>query len=329
MMIFKLFPGERALLSWKDLTFSSSSLFGGLSNAIGELYGEGELRKFIEAFSKNEINISSVFPMIRGETQDILFLPRPILPPKLEGKEGGSSIESKKIKRIKWLSVNTFFELGKSIVYDDSDKSYRFYYVFSNSNIFWNDLFYAQDVPAEFKREIPFRKVEVPHASIDRLDFSSNLFFTEDIMVKNPLGFYFLCEALDVWRDKIKNAVSFLLDEGLGGERSKGKGIFEEVKVEEVDFLPKVKKVIGYIGLSLTYPSEEEVSKIYSFSLVKDDGFVYMGGGRSIKKSRVMMLSEGSFYKGEVKGKLFEERSGNIVVFRNGKAFTVPVGDLS
>lgn len=329
MIIFKFFPRDRTVLNWKGLKFSSSSLFGALSNAILELFGEKELYNFVEAFSKGEINISSVFPLVRTNKGDILFLPRPIISSDFAFKDKDSSSDGKKTKNIAWLSLEVFFELLKTIRYDNSDKAFRYSYTLSSNKVFWNDRFYASAIPVEIKEKTPFSENERPHASIDRLNYTSNLFFTEEIIVNYPLGFYFLCESSEAWVKKIKSVVRFLLDEGLGGGRSEGMGIFGSLEVEEEELFPKVKRVVGYVGLSLVYPLKAEVDKIYSFSLVKDDGFVYMGGGRSIKKSRLMMLSEGSFYTGEVKGALIEERSGDIRIFRNGRAFLVPVGDLS
>lgn len=328
MLIFKFFPKDRVVLNWKGLKFSSSSLFGALSNAILELFGEKELYGFIEAFGKGEINVSSVFPLVRTGKGDILFLPRPIIPPDVDSEGKGSSSDSKKIKNITWLSLDVFFDFFKGIRYDDSDKTFRCGYAFSSNGIFWSDSFYASAIPLEIKEKPPFSSRERPHASIDRLNYTSNLFFTEEVVINYPLGFYFLCESQEVWVKKIKSAVKFLSDEGLGGGRSEGMGVFGGLEIEEKELFPRVKKVVGYVGLSVVYPLKDEVDKINSFSLVKDDGFVYMGGGRSIKKSRLMMLSEGSFYTGKVNGTLIEEKSGDVRIFRNGKAFLAPVGDL-
>ncbi|KUK13234.1 MAG: type III-A CRISPR-associated RAMP protein Csm4 [Synergistetes bacterium] len=329
MMVFKLFPKEKTTLLWKDLCFGSSSLFGALSNGMVELYGEEELCNFAKAVSEDEIKISSLFPLLRWGGEDILFLPRPILPYGRKREAEGRSSEVKKVKKVKWLSFDAFFELGRSIVYDESEKAFYHGYDFSIDGI-WEDIFYVPGiVKEELKKVFPFAKLERPHASIDRLDYSSNLFFTNEILVAYPLGFYFICELSEYWKEKLISVVKFIADEGLGGGRSEGMGIFNRLEIEERNIFPQVKSVVGYVGLSRVYPLRDEIDNVCYFSLVKDDGFVYMGGGRSIKKSRVMMLSEGSFYKGEVKGRLFEEKSGDIRIFRNGKSFLVPVGDVN
>ncbi len=331
MIIFKLLPGERTVLSWKDLSFDSASLFGAISNAIFELYGEEELNAFFETFEVGEISISSIFPMISHENIEVFFFPRPILAfERKEGKnESGEGIDRKKVKRVKWLSLKVF-EKFLSTIERDEDGKYHHSCELGEYEIFWGDKFCA------FKGELPkdviekphcFDVKEFPHVSIDRLTYSSSLFFTESIFVSSPLAFFFLCRCFsDKWRKKLESAIRFLADEGFGGGRNEGKGIFAHVEVEEKEIFKKVEDPLGYVGLSLVYPDRRELGKLVSFSLVKKDGFVYAGGGRSLKKSRLMMLSEGCFYSGKVKGLLLKEEGKGFRVLRNGKAFLIPVG---
>ncbi|MCD6363940.1 MAG: type III-A CRISPR-associated RAMP protein Csm4 [Synergistetes bacterium] len=332
MIIFKLLPGERTVLSWKDLSFDSASLFGAISNAIFELYGEKELNAFFDTFKAGEISISSIFPMILHKGVEIFFFPRPILAFKRkEGKrESGEGIDRKKVKRVKWLSLKVF-EKFLSTIERDEDGKYHHSCELGKYKIFWGEKFcsFEDELPKEVLEGPPrFNVMEVPHVSIDRLTYSSNLlFFIEGIFVRSPLAFFFLCECSSTeWKRKLESSIRFLADEGFGGGRNERKGIFAHVEIEEKEIFKEVENPLGYVGLSLVYPDRKELDKLVSFLLVKKDGFVYAGGGRSLKKSRLMMLSEGCFYSGKVKGLLLEEEGKSFGVFRNGMAFLIPAG---
>ena len=125
------------------------------------------------------------------------------------------------------------------------------------------------------------------------------------------------------------SALRLMVDEGIGGDRSTGKGIYDSITVAPFD---QQLAMPCYFSLSRTIPAEEEVQQMLYYSFVKDDGFIYLNGPCSTKKSTLHFLEEGSVFLKDIQGKVIisehlksrNNTGENIQVRRYGKAFLLP-----
>ena len=306
--------GDRRFL-WKGLGVDSSTLFGAFSNALLLMYGEEGLKDFFSAYKEGRLVFSSLFPLVKGVKGDVFFLPKPIL---------GTSVvkdsisDRKKVKKVKWLSLRLFGKFMEGVKFENGDYLSDFNLVGEDVKIHGSFAFFKDEVDEGVLDK--YEVVEVPHVSKDRLNAPTegNLFYAFELQLSEGLGFCALADGCEEWDcNRLKAVFRLLADEGIGGDRSVGKGQFDEVEFDELDvFLPEGK---GFVNLSVVYPSEDELDAIYTLSLKKKDGFVFRGRGGPLKKSPLRMISEGCFFSRKVAGRVVEEG----FVLRNGKALMV------
>ncbi len=332
MLAVEFWMKDKGYLSWNELGVDSSTLFGAFSNILLLMYGDHELQRLFRAYRDGRLVFSSLFPVVKGTKEDIFFFPKPILNPSVE--IGGSSFVEKddgygrysirkRIKRVKWISMRLFGEFMNSIELSGGD--YRAGFDMGREDVRLHGEF------AFFEGELDedvlggYTNVEIPHVSKDRLNASpeGNLFYASELRVSDGVGFYLLVDGCESWDyEKLKAVFRLLADEGIGGNRSVGRGQFDIVEFKEMNAL-LTDEGKGFVNLSLVYPLEDEIASIYTLSLKRKDGFVFKGKGVPLKKSVLRMLSEGCFFTNRVKGKVLEEEVGGTKIFRNGKAFVV------
>ena len=320
MNIIKYYPYSSALYSWKDLKVSSTTLFGALSNMWVLLYGEKEIGDFFEAYANGDILFSSMFPFFYGK-EEILFYPRPILNRKATDSEREVPTQRiKELKKVKFLSEKLTTTLLNSIRKDGPN----YYYTYSllGENIEFRGIFAFESSEDIFPPAYNF--IELPHVNVDRFNIShegeGGVFYIEDLAIEEGIGFYFLCSCEQQWKEKLYPLFRLMADEGIGGNRSTGRGTFKEVQIENYT-PPEIEDRGIYLGLSLVFPKKEELSAIYTLSLEKDDGFVYYGRPVSLKKSPIYLIKEGAIYNDKIKGCVLEEEGEGLKIYRNGMAF--------
>ena len=196
-----------------------------------------------------------------------------------------------------------------------------------------NKLAYYKDelsVQEEF-----YSYIEVPHIAIDRFHIAQkgvgSLFFTEELSGDARLGFYFLCNCDKIWEKKLTPLFRLLADEGIGGDRSSGKGIMGQPRFDEIDInIPEDGD--GVVTLSLYYPADGvELTDIQRgfYKLIERKGYIFSPVCKSFRRKSVRMFTEGSvfsakpFRKGclvSVKPQIFTQHE----VYRYGYIFTLP-----
>ncbi len=180
---------------------------------------------------------------------------------------------------------------------------------------------------------------ERPRLGIDRLSSSVKedaFFYSRDVVFNKDAGLFFLAE-FSQEADQVKfDAVMRLLgDNGIGADRSIGRGQFEFSK-EEIDLKTANNGKTGYL-LSCYLPGREEVEEgvlensIYN--LIFRSGYVYDYRMRNTRKQRLIMLSEGAIVShigrnGGIVARVCNKDKMDIPhnVYRNGKAFLLEVG---
>ena len=150
---------------------------------------------------------------------------------------------------------------------------------------------------------------------------------------KENSGLYFLFNDLKGYFDKVYAIMKFLGDEGIGADRSQGKGAFS-LSINETSF-PSLSDANAFVTLSLYFPLKEELEeyfrgeKVLSYSLVERGGFVYSPfSKKAVRKQPKRLFTEGSVFPllgKEIYGKMVEVRKKDEAVphdvFLYGYAF--------
>ena len=371
--IIKLIPKSNSLfhfgikgLDETETIFHSDSLFSAIINNYAKINGMVSIDdKFIKTFPK----ISSVFHYVEIEKKNnekyefidnIFFIPKPYA--KLDVFDKFPEDDSKKIKKVEFISLGILKilnNIGGKLDANDMDK-----YILSKKYLVSQaelKLLGLDNIQSDDKRrEQIYKKIKIAElvkeqkVRVNR-DFSKdNEPFTEEHFqmceseyyiedtnknkeyYKIKAGFYFLIEDLDESNEKLLQSIYLIKDEGLGGERSTGKGLFEDIKIDGFDdglneIEPNDDKF--FVSLSLVFPdvTDKEYDNAKSFELIERKGFVYSPFSLvEYRKRIVRMFKEGSIFDKKVKGKIetvvkkdkdkFEHN-----VYRYGKAFLIPI----
>jgi len=338
--------GERGVgLEETEIFPHSDTIFSAICWTWTLLYGEKSLEdELIEPFKNKSPSfiLSSAFPYI----EDIRFLPCPV---------SLSFKDKEKIKKVKYVSWKLFHSLNKGSISEET--------VFIHDEYLWLTESEFEKLPSEIldkkalavflkqwiakgKKDKPSKKEfsncfyvwkigELPHVTVDRISSGSNIFHESDVFFSEKCGMYILVKFFNSEvRNKFLACLRLLGDEGLGGRRSQGRGMFEVDKIEEIE-LPSLKNADKILLLSLLNPDRNELSKLLSsksaYKLIPRRGWVYSFRARNLRRKRVMMFSEGSIFNRidkEIVGRLVPVLEKDEViphdVYRYGYGFFIP-----
>jgi len=287
----------------------SDTLFSAICYAYRTLYGRSELEALLEEFKKTPpFLLSSAFPFFK---EHLLFtIPLNFKPPDEDLK---SYKKLQLVPRTLWEDICS----GSPIKRDGHE--------------------FVQDKKVmlpkgevEGLKEYPiFKEEEIQRVSLDSITSSSNIFNFREVAFKKGCGLFFLID----WKDtsifgRIRASIILLGDEGIGGDRGSGKGVFTpEFNGLEI----RDTKGDDYLLLSLFYPSQDEMGDfdgIYNFKL--RGGFAYSFDNTTRRKRYIRMLTEGSVIKGRKPLGAFVDITPDGFtehkVYRYGYAFSIPIG---
>jgi len=309
--------GEKeGMMEDSNFIIHSDILFSALCNSFRSLYGKTALEEFLVAFTNNNPSflITSAFPYYK----DILFFPIPMdIKPPYE--------DIKNFKKLRFVPKDLWEELCRR----GTLKKEGYTFIQDKRVLIAEEL--LKDLRNKREKSYPmWKERETQRVALDTVTSASNIFSFREVVFRKDAGLFFLIN----WKDKslekkIKAAINLLGDEGIGGDRNSGKGVFipsfGEVELKEAS-------ARDYLLLSLYYPKKEEVENfegVYDFKI--RGGFVYSLDNTTRRKKYVRMLTEGSVIKGrkpigslvDVTPKGFSDHK----VYRYGYAFFVPVGE--
>jgi len=169
----------------------------------------------------------------------------------------------------------------------------------------------------------PWKITDVPRVGLSRLTNQpgENYFHFGEVSYGKDSGLFFLIDFKDnAFEREFKAAFNLMSDEGIGGDRSSGKGLFEKPQFEGIEFnLPDTK---GTVSLSLYYPKQDELNDIGNGYYELMESY-----GQSLRRKSVRMFSEGSVFAANKKGgiedvtpKAFE---GKHRIYRYGLCFAL------
>jgi CRISPR-associated protein Csm4 len=277
------------------VALSSDSLFGALLACLADLHGGKVLEDFMQPFLAGEppFVISSTFPLA-GEVR---FLPIPR--GWIRGEDEKSSIKSKELKKISFVSKNLFTALinGAKLneIYADSHK------LQGSSVLVGQEEFHKLPKHLQIVGAAIWDEHKRPRVTLGRGAQNASLFFTGRVTYAQGCGLWFGIR----WNRETKELqlmINELLVElghaGLGGERSAGFGGCRIEEAGEMD-LPNHERR-AWVNLSRYLPQEDEIPTLIdpeaAYSLVHVGGWLDSPVSRGQRRRAVNLISEGSLF---------------------------------
>ncbi len=295
----------------------SDTLFSAICSAAQKLYDKEISEKLINS----NLKMSSAFPYYYDE----LFFPRPLnYFPALSNYD-----LQKAFKKIRFVSEKHLLKLINKEKFDQ-----RYFDEKEAQKYILNGCWMAEH--KRFADDKIFDAVEMPHIVLDRVSNSTQIFYKTEVHFNQNSGLFFLADIDRDFQTKFDAVLRFLGDEGIGADRTVGKGLFEVKEISDFSF-PKVDTTDSWLFLSLYSPLESEVNNIlpeesfYDFEIRK--GWV---SNNTLNRKAVRMFTEGSVIKtknstlpeGELKVVLSKNDYKDELsydIYRNGRAFVVPI----
>ena len=266
----------------------SDTLFGAMVTAMVDLF-PSKVDEMIENFKSNNppFIISSAFPFIEVDNKKIRFLP------KFSTNEDLSNVENvdvfKKFKKIEFLQE----ELVVKILNEELSLTE----ILNNYNNFFSlgDKLLLSD---EVDFSSPFKNIIIPNNGINRVDNSTEIFYSEGKIYNKNSGVFFFVKIFDEeYILIVKSIIKLLKDRGFGKDISNGKGHFDyEIEDIDIEDIINIKDTNNFITLSRYIPD-------LSFEEIDEDSSYEIEFKRSISRSfdirkQVRFFKEGSSFKG-------------------------------
>jgi len=302
-----------------EIIVKSDSLFSAICSAANKFYGYELVETFLQP---QAVIVSSAFPFLKDE----LFLPKPLnYYPNIDDYE-----MIKEFKKIKFISKDFLELILRDNVIPGS---------FLNKDFILNGCWRNRKNDAE---DLIFKTSENPHIVVDRITNSTQIFYKTEVYFAKNAGLFFLADVRDDILQKFEAVLRFLGDEGIGADRTIGKGLFE---VEEIKnfFLSPSKGYDSFYSLSLYSPTESEFNSILAkesfYDLEVRKGWVF---NNTLRRKALRMFTEGSVFKfnssppppiGSIQKVLNKNDYPTDLstdIFRSGQALFLPFsGDLN
>lgn len=276
----------------------SETLFSAIVNSYSLLYGIDETSKFINEITENSdlFNISSAFFYFKNK----YFYPRPL------GYNFGldKKYDYKQIKKIEYVSEE-----------------------FLNGEVKEPRIIgkFAVDGVCDELSKI-FAMEERPRIVVDRLTNATSIYYMSGIKFFENAGLWFYLDIDERFERHVLSAIRLLSDEGIGGERTYGYGLFD-LEIENVE----LEKEDGenFLLLSNFYPKDaKELSRLITYKLYERSGFIYSPYGLVVRQPILKFVSEGSVLNEKVSGEILDVTPGffNVhKVYRYGRAYLIPI----
>ncbi len=300
-------------------TIASDTLYSAICAAAYKLFGEEGVQPLLQP---DRLRITSTFPFIRHNEETIeYFFPRPMGFMPLQ-KEAVPYSLLKRVKKVAYLSQSVFERVihGEVPIPEES----------AISGMLWTEKGHA--LPAVYRVLIR------PRVALDRITQASQIYHFAEVYYHHNAGLFFLA----TWTDEnvariFEASLSLLADEGIGADRSMGKGLFSIEKDHLELYLPE--DTSTRVLLSRYSPRQEELTFWEAdrswYAIVSQKGWISLPGAMTLRRRRTRFLAEGSMlsFKEPIEplGRLVEVLSPRdepdlaYPIFRNGQAFSIPV----
>lgn len=302
-----------------DVTVHSDTLWGALANAYLALNLPFD-------FEHPQFLVSSAFPYFR----DYLFFPLPLGALNYAFDEVQDA-QVKDLKKIKFVEKRLFQAL-----INGQKPSWRSMHSYKKNN-----AYLLPEACAEMEETPVFEIHETPRVTLDRYSDSAiegQMFYFAEMVFAPQAGLFFLARfPQENERKHFEAALRFLGDEGLGADRTVGKGLFDFEAAELELETPQTADM--FTTLALYHPIKDEIKKGLlrnaRYELISRKGFAFNPAVRGKRRKFVRMFTEGSVFtrvmeQGQVPGDVptVIPAQGDFIPFnvkRYGIAFDVPM----
>jgi CRISPR-associated protein Csm4 len=325
-----------------DLIIHSDTLFSAIISMHSQVFDN--TNKLLELFKGNQIKISSAFHLLSDAEfkKKIIFLPKPEL-------DYSYTENIKAEKKIKFISFKVWKDIiaekNNAFSFSDKAKYTRLNEIFvchkdeldTKDIVEESDCFISKEVTAKTKVHSLTQEDSFYHETNIQL---------LRIKLKNestlyPHFYFFLdsnCE--EKYLEEVYTCLRLLADEGIGGERSSGKGHIDKVIIgDDIEF-PEVSNPKSYFTISLTNPmNQQEFDNITKYNIIirgggsvtlDDENESYGYDTTPFRKKQVRMILEGALVNNMIQGRLVDispdVNNYGHKFYRNGKCFLLPIG---
>lgn len=243
-------------------------------------------------FKEPPFTVSSAFPYI-GDT---LLFPMPAW---RIWRDISDDAKRKSLKKIRWVSRGIFNRLlsGKQV---DPEETH----VLPGGAALFREE--TGDSP-EFKNAPSWAVSERQRVLVDRLGLATDggLFFFALQFFAPWAGLWFLANGSQETLEKLRGALAFLGDTGIGADRNSGLGHFQVVTDTAYD-LPKAQGG-GFVSLSLFNPGEtdamERLTRKTAYGITTRAGWIVQS---TIGRPPIRVFTEGSYFSERPRGRVVE-----------------------
>jgi len=289
---------------------SSDTIFSALCHCHLLLYGEVD--SFIKAFTSDEppFLLSSAFPY----WEENLYFPLP----------KNQFIRDKDLKKIKFVNLKLLERLlaGKKI--EELKEEIQ--------RITELDFLPRFEKSNSLQPINPYTVENIPRVALSRLSNhpGENFFYFGQIKYREKAGLFILIDMKNKeWESSVKALFRLFADEGIGGDRTCGKGLFHSPEFASLE-IPENSDSNAFYALSTYFPKPQEISGLENcfYDLELRKGYIYSPANKSYRRRSIRVFSEGSVFTGQ-------KRIGSLVditpeifkthrIYRYGLLFSIP-----
>lgn len=314
--------GERGIgLEETSIVIHSDRLFSALCVAwrllgedLGKILAAFPTARFSPAYSDQPdppppFLISSAFPFYKNT----YLFPKPLLPAGGISKNDAPVI-GKGLKKIQYVSKEVFetwiaAQSLRDILLNQQQgqTTLRESAFLQGGKVLISDREAGQDLPA---KGVLWSAAIQPRSTIGRYNNRSVVYGSGRVHFVTGAGLYFLVHFNQPeWQARLEEALDFLSEDGLGGERGIGNGRFRVVKDQSFQ-LKQPDEANGYLTLSMYWPAQQEVHsgqlQQAHYMLANQRGWITSPEGQGIRRPNLRMLAEGSVFKTRPLGRLVD-----------------------
>ena len=302
------------LLEDTSLVLHSDTLYSAIFSKWGFLFPKDDIEQII---SEQSFVISSGFPFCNKT----LFFTKPFW--EIKTLQENHNVP-KQLKKLKFVSANVLLRILGDQKIDLSSESVI------------NECFLIDIDKESVDMNNDILKIrEVPRIMVPRDGSPTSIFYFGELLFNRKSGLFFLIDGKQEILRKIESIISMLADEGIGADRTTGRGLFR-YQVEDFDLFDNLNGD-KHLILSLYLPSKNEIidKKLLtcsSYDFLLRGGFVTQPGASTLRRKETRFFVEGSVFgkKPEGSSPLVLEKGllGRLPnnIYRVGKPLSIPFG---
>lgn len=252
--------------------------------------------------------LSSAFPFVGSQ----YFLPKPLVFP-VRWKENLDPSDLKELRKTPLIPKELFEKW------------------INNEPLEARDIKEAKDSWEELHAKITF--LLEPHVFLGRLGYISDFYYLSATRFGEDAGMYFLIDGQP--NPDFFYVLNYLSEEGLGGERNRGFGLFHWEKVDFTLRIPSETNtwlLLSVFNPDIDDPEEKiklpELSKAYYRMGIRMGWFLAQDGTQGVR-SPLFFILEGSVIPWKPKGRIVDVSPKGLSlghsIYRHGIAYSIPI----